>query len=197
MTVTATETGSAVSMEEMREPPPQERNSAAPLYGRTKLGRTDSTGQHLARMTSQSAQLDRIEREDPRSPETEDENDAGRKVASDSQPEQPVKLTDPELAGTDPKVTPDQKRQKLLLQCVLLEVGILFHSVFIGMALAVATGNDFIVLLLAIIFHQTFEGVGDRPCQPRTAFVVSLNSANSIRSKCRSRNNPIPAVSET
>jgi solute carrier family 39 (zinc transporter), member 1/2/3 len=49
-------------------------------------------------------------------------------------------------------------QQKLLLQCLLLEAGILFHSIFIGMALSVATGSTFIVFLIAISFHQTFEG---------------------------------------
>lgn len=49
--------------------------------------------------------------------------------------------------------------QKLLLQCLLLEAGILFHSIFIGMALSVATGPPFLVLLIAISFHQTFEGL--------------------------------------
>jgi zinc transporter ZupT len=39
-----------------------------------------------------------------------------------------------------------------------LEAGILFHSIFIGMALSVATGTSFVVLLIAISFHQTFEG---------------------------------------
>ena len=48
--------------------------------------------------------------------------------------------------------------QKLFLQCLLLEAGILFHSIFIGMAVSVATGTAFIVLLIAICFHQTFEG---------------------------------------
>lgn len=52
-----------------------------------------------------------------------------------------------------------QQQQKMLLQCMLLEAGILFHSVFIGMALSVATGTSFIVLLVAISFHQTFEGL--------------------------------------
>lgn len=51
-----------------------------------------------------------------------------------------------------------QNAQKQLLQCLLLEAGILFHSIFIGMALSVATGTSFIVLLVAISFHQTFEG---------------------------------------
>ena len=51
-----------------------------------------------------------------------------------------------------------QDPKKLLLQCLLLEAGILFHSIFIGMALSVSTGSSFIVLLIAISFHQTFEG---------------------------------------
>ena len=48
----------------------------------------------------------------------------------------------------------EQKLRKDRLQCVLLEVGILFHSVFIGMALSVSTGSDFVVLLIAISFHR-------------------------------------------
>ncbi|EEH06577.1 conserved hypothetical protein [Histoplasma capsulatum G186AR] len=48
--------------------------------------------------------------------------------------------------------------QKQLLQCLLLEAGILFHSIFIGMALSVTTGTSFLVFLVAITFHQTFEG---------------------------------------
>ena len=51
-------------------------------------------------------------------------------------------------------LTREQKLQKEILQCVLLEIGILFHSVFIGMALSVAVGNDFVVLLIAIVFHR-------------------------------------------
>jgi ZIP zinc/iron transport family len=52
----------------------------------------------------------------------------------------------------------EAQHKKQLLQCLLLEAGILFHSVFIGMAVSVATGTSFIVLLVAISFHQTFEG---------------------------------------
>ncbi|KAK2597349.1 hypothetical protein QQS21_006046 [Conoideocrella luteorostrata] len=51
-------------------------------------------------------------------------------------------------------LTPEQKRNKERLQCILLEMGILFHSVFIGMALSVSIGSDFIVLLIAIVFHR-------------------------------------------
>ncbi|KAI5846912.1 Zinc/iron permease [Tricharina praecox] len=57
------------------------------------------------------------------------------------------------------RLTEEQQQKKNLLQVMLLEAGILFHSVFIGMALSVATGSNFIVLLIAITFHQTFEGL--------------------------------------
>lgn len=53
-------------------------------------------------------------------------------------------------------LTVEQKRRKDRLQCVLLEMGILFHSVFIGMALSVSIGNEFIILLIAIIFHREY-----------------------------------------
>ena len=41
----------------------------------------------------------------------------------------------------------------------ILEFGIIFHSVFIGLTLAVA-GAEFDTLFIVIIFHQTFEGLG-------------------------------------
>ncbi|TGZ81823.1 Zinc/iron permease [Ascodesmis nigricans] len=56
-------------------------------------------------------------------------------------------------------LSPQQLRKKATLQVFMLEMGILFHSVFIGMALSVTVGPAFIVLLIAIIFHQTFEGL--------------------------------------
>ncbi|CAJ0769153.1 24847_t:CDS:2, partial [Entrophospora sp. SA101] len=43
---------------------------------------------------------------------------------------------------------------------VVLEFGICFHSVIIGMALSVASGTEFISLFCALVFHQTFEGLG-------------------------------------
>jgi len=72
------------------------------------------------------------------------------------------------------RLTEEQQQKKNLLQVLLLEAGILFHSVFIGtsnlvalyfcvetnvlpgMALSVATGSNFIVLLIAITFHRTY-----------------------------------------
>jgi zinc transporter 1/2/3 len=49
--------------------------------------------------------------------------------------------------------------KKQSMQITLIEGGILFHSVFVGMTISI-TADGFIVLLTAIIFHQMFEGLG-------------------------------------
>lgn len=41
----------------------------------------------------------------------------------------------------------------------ILEFGVIFHSIFIGLTLAVA-GSNFTVLYIVLVFHQTFEGLG-------------------------------------
>jgi solute carrier family 39 (zinc transporter), member 1/2/3 len=41
----------------------------------------------------------------------------------------------------------------------ILEFGIVFHSIFIGLTLAVA-GEEFKTLFAVLVFHQTFEGLG-------------------------------------
>lgn len=64
---------------------------------------------------------------------------------------------DAETSNSPISAEDSQKRQ--ILQCILLEAGILFHSIFIGMAISVATGPPFIVFLIAIAFHQSFEGL--------------------------------------
>jgi zinc transporter 1/2/3 len=65
--------------------------------------------------------------------------------------------SDPEH-GLDPNekipLTPEQEHRKAFLQCVLLEMGILFHSVFIGMNLSVSSGREFVILFIAIVFHR-------------------------------------------
>ena len=63
------------------------------------------------------------------------------------------------MPATPNVLTAEEERKKQVLQCLLLEAGILFHSVFIGMAVSVATGPPFVVFLVAISFHQSFEGL--------------------------------------
>ena len=41
----------------------------------------------------------------------------------------------------------------------ILEFGVIFHSIFVGLTLAVA-GNEFNILYVVLVFHQTFEGLG-------------------------------------
>ena len=41
----------------------------------------------------------------------------------------------------------------------ILEFGVIFHSIFIGLTLAVA-GEEFSTLYVVLVFHQTFEGLG-------------------------------------
>ncbi|RLV90443.1 Zinc-regulated transporter 2 [Spathaspora sp. JA1] len=46
-----------------------------------------------------------------------------------------------------------------ILNCVVLECGIVLHSIFVGLSVAIA-GDEFISLYIAICFHQFFEGLG-------------------------------------
>ncbi|KAJ5174722.1 Zinc-regulated transporter 1 [Penicillium canariense] len=46
-----------------------------------------------------------------------------------------------------------------LTSLFILEFGIIFHSVFIGLTLAVS-GSEFTTLYIVLVFHQTFEGLG-------------------------------------
>ncbi|KAH7123804.1 Zinc/iron permease [Dendryphion nanum] len=88
-------------------------------------------------------------------PDVEDSEDESHLLA------RPNARKDTHSHSQNSEATPEMteaQHKKQLLQCLLLEAGILFHSVFIGMALSVATGTSFVVLLVAISFHQTFEG---------------------------------------
>lgn len=49
--------------------------------------------------------------------------------------------------------------KKMSMNITLLEGGILFHSVFVGMTISM-TIEGFVILLVAIMFHQMFEGLG-------------------------------------
>ncbi|RMZ80653.1 hypothetical protein DV738_g2650, partial [Chaetothyriales sp. CBS 135597] len=59
--------------------------------------------------------------------------------------------------AVDPFSLEDYKAQMTAI--FILEFGIIFHSVFIGLTLAVA-GEEFNTLFIVLIFHQTFEGLG-------------------------------------
>lgn len=68
--------------------------------------------------------------------------------------------TDIEMKGDlSPHPVDPALLRKMSLNITLLEAGILFHSIFIGMTLSVTT-DGFLLFLVAILFHQTFEGLG-------------------------------------
>jgi len=77
-------------------------------------------------------------------------------VAANSPPSSEEEDRDHDHADPDAKInlTTEQEHRKAFLQCVLLEMGILFHSVFIGMNLSVSSGREFIILWIAIVFHR-------------------------------------------
>jgi len=65
----------------------------------------------------------------------------------------------------------------------ILEFGVVFHSVFVGLTLAVA-GPEFNTLYIVLVFHQTFEGLG---LGSRLAAVPWPSSASATSSKKRKR----------
>ncbi|KAE9972062.1 hypothetical protein BLS_004202 [Venturia inaequalis] len=77
-----------------------------------------------------------------------------RVVMTESSEAEEFGVVDLEHGAVDPMVL-----RKMSMEITLLEGGILFHSVFVGMTVSLTT-EGFIVLLIAILFHQTFEGLG-------------------------------------
>jgi zinc transporter ZupT len=98
-------------------------------------GRTGSLGHGLNRLQTREESVEEDEQDNPQS-----DIETNRKDGSSL-----VKVK---------TLSPEQRTRKERMQCVMLELGILFHSVFIGMALSVAIGDDFVVLLIAIAFHR-------------------------------------------
>lgn len=67
-------------------------------------------------------------------------------------------LQDQALESSDSEKTEAYYLQ--ILNSIVLEFGIVFHSVFVGLSLAIAGANEFVPLFIAISFHQMFEGLG-------------------------------------
>jgi zinc transporter 1/2/3 len=66
---------------------------------------------------------------------------------------------DPENNLTDLKRANTESYASQLTAIFILEFGVIFHSIFIGLTLAVS-GSEFITLYIVLVFHQTFEGLG-------------------------------------
>ncbi|RCI13070.1 hypothetical protein L249_1112 [Ophiocordyceps polyrhachis-furcata BCC 54312] len=73
--------------------------------------------------------------------------------AADSPPSEAM------FVNEDGKEMTEAEFKKMSTNISLLEGGILFHSIFVGMTVSI-TVDGFVVLLIAILFHQMFEGLG-------------------------------------
>ncbi|KID93361.1 Fe(2+) transport protein 3, partial [Metarhizium majus ARSEF 297] len=73
--------------------------------------------------------------------------------------EEKAQVTVTEYAVEDEEPVDQALFKKMSTNITLLEGGILFHSVFVGMTVSITT-EGFIILLVAISFHQLFEGLG-------------------------------------
>lgn len=66
---------------------------------------------------------------------------------------------DPEAVGTPVSSEDKEQYYGQLMSVFVLEFGVIFHSVFVGLSLAVA-GEEFKSLYIVLVFHQMFEGLG-------------------------------------
>ncbi|KAL8367179.1 hypothetical protein RB599_010264 [Gaeumannomyces hyphopodioides] len=87
--------------------------------------------------------------------------------ASGQTPDQEKGPAGPETAG-HVSCPPNQQVQQAeggndqaspLTTLLILEFGVVFHSILIGLTLAVS-GEEFVILYVVLVFHQTFEGLG-------------------------------------
>jgi zinc transporter 1/2/3 len=129
---------------------------------------------------------------DSSSPETKLENGENRQTSSDHFGHHHI-IPPPIEGQVDPHTAATQK-----LGVGILEAGIIFHSVFIGLTLAVSTGSDFISLFITIIFHRifphpqiksnlrNFRGIGlgksNRNLGIQAKGLASISDGSSIRS---------------
>ncbi len=73
-----------------------------------------------------------------------------------------TELTDFNSAADDSTLTVKAERgfRSQIAAFLILEFGILFHSVMIGLNLGAVNGNEFKTLYVVLVFHQSFEGLG-------------------------------------
>lgn len=78
---------------------------------------------------------------------------------TDEKRQQIAKVTDSPFIDSEGQMVDPAVYRKMSLNITLLEGGILFHSIFVGMTVSI-TIEGYLILLIAILFHQMFEGLG-------------------------------------
>jgi zinc transporter 1/2/3 len=118
----------------------------------------------LELMATQYSHFDLTHKDDAEDPgqnhtNTAEDSDAERNqvVPDDIHSEQPDGHHNAGLSE-GAAIAPDMYAAQLT-SIFILEFGVVFHSVFIGLTLAVS-GSEFTTLYIVIVFHQTFEGLG-------------------------------------
>jgi solute carrier family 39 (zinc transporter), member 1/2/3 len=120
---------------------PAHKLSGAAAAAPTEPGTLQARSTLRSRSVSMNQSLSQIARGQPQSEELDAPNQGAEVLMI-----QPL---------SHDKLDPEQQLKKETLHVLLLEMGILFHSVFIGMALSVSfDAKEFVILLVAIVFHR-------------------------------------------
>lgn len=71
--------------------------------------------------------------------------------------------TDDEALGVEDEEEPTEEvrvgRRRQVVGILMLQLGIMLHSLVIGLTLSITSGPEFATLVTAILFHQLFEGL--------------------------------------
>ncbi|KAF2720953.1 ZIP zinc transporter [Polychaeton citri CBS 116435] len=68
-------------------------------------------------------------------------------------------ITDKDITDAEIAEVKEYQNKQLTMSASVMEAGIIFHSILIGVTLVVASESTFITLFIVIIFHQMFEGL--------------------------------------
>ncbi|RAQ70599.1 zinc-regulated transporter 1 [Aspergillus flavus] len=79
--------------------------------------------------------------------------------AYDQEKSMPSEQTTPAYRSDSESATAERSFKQQIAAFLILEFGIIFHSVIIGLNLGV-TGSEFATLYPVLVFHQSFEGLG-------------------------------------
>ncbi|TPP40438.1 ZIP Zinc transporter family protein [Leishmania donovani] len=74
-------------------------------------------------------------------------------------------------------VPEDMPPLQRVVAALCMELGVTLHSVFVGLALAVSNGADLRALIIALVFHQLFEGLAMGARLADASFKISLELA--------------------
>lgn len=75
-------------------------------------------------------------------------------------PKEEQTVAGPGQTLTSPNSPPADSYSAQLTGVFVLEFGIIFHSIFVGLTLAVTGSSEFNTLYIVLVFHQIFEGLG-------------------------------------